>query len=203
MQSFVFTGLAMDTREQILQEALILFSQRGYGAVSMSDIAERVGITKGALYRHYASKQDIFEKIIRRMEEMDRENALRQAVPEGPYAAMAQKYRETSMNRFFAFTEGQFRYWTEQPFPSAFRKLLNIERYHDGKMEKLYEQYLGSGVTAYIEEIFQGKVEGNVHLLALQFYAPILMLMDNPDDALLKAHLDVWRDKFEHKEGTR
>lgn len=193
----------MDTKENILQKALDLFSRRGYEAVSMSDIAGEIGITKGALYRHYASKEEIFQTIIKRMEEMDTENALKLAVPEGPYAVMAEKYKETDMEQFLTFTENEYHYWTEHPFASKFRKMLSIERYHDEAMEKLYQQYLGNGVLSYIEEIFHGKVDGDAHLLALQFYAPVLMLMDSPNDALLKAHLDAWRTRFGKKEGTR
>ena len=52
-----------DTKERILLTALELFSENGYEAVSVSDIAAELGITKGALYRHYRSKRDIFESI--------------------------------------------------------------------------------------------------------------------------------------------
>lgn len=43
----------MNTKEAILLEALKQFSQRGYEAVSMRDIAKQLGITQGALYKHY------------------------------------------------------------------------------------------------------------------------------------------------------
>ena len=42
-----------DTRENILLTALRLFAKNGYEAVSVSDIASEIGITKGALYKHY------------------------------------------------------------------------------------------------------------------------------------------------------
>ena len=57
-----------DTKERIMQTALDMFSCRGYEAVSVSDIAGELGITKGALYRHYKSKRDIFDHIIAHME---------------------------------------------------------------------------------------------------------------------------------------
>ena len=41
------------TKEKILLTALRLFAQDGYEAVSMSKIAGELGITKGALYKHY------------------------------------------------------------------------------------------------------------------------------------------------------
>ena len=44
-----------DTKERILQTALELFAHKGYEAVSVSDIAGALGLTKGALYRHFES----------------------------------------------------------------------------------------------------------------------------------------------------
>ena len=51
--------MAGETKERILNAALALFSQRGYLGTSMSDIANELGMTKGALYKHYTSKQEI------------------------------------------------------------------------------------------------------------------------------------------------
>ena len=48
-----------DTKENILKVALHLFAVNGYEAVSVSMIAEALGMTKGALYKHYKNKQDI------------------------------------------------------------------------------------------------------------------------------------------------
>jgi TetR/AcrR family transcriptional repressor of uid operon len=49
----------MHTSERILLESARLFSLRGYKAVTMREIAARTGITAGALYNHYASKEAI------------------------------------------------------------------------------------------------------------------------------------------------
>lgn len=48
-----------DTRRRILDEAAILFRDRGYDVTTMRAIADRVGITSGALYWHFPSKADI------------------------------------------------------------------------------------------------------------------------------------------------
>ena len=62
------------TKEKILLQALSLFAKRGYDGASMSDIAAPLGITKAALYKHFKSKQEIFDSIIaesnRRYEEV-------------------------------------------------------------------------------------------------------------------------------------
>lgn len=46
-----------DTKQAIERAALSLFAERGYPAVSMREIAERVGIRQGGIYNHFASKQ--------------------------------------------------------------------------------------------------------------------------------------------------
>ena len=51
----------MDTRHRIIDEALTLFSEKGYANVFVADIAERVGIKAPSLYKHYKSKQAIFD----------------------------------------------------------------------------------------------------------------------------------------------
>ena len=58
----------MNTKELILEEALKQFSQKGYDGTSMSDIAKPIGISKAALYKHFESKQQIFDEIIVRSE---------------------------------------------------------------------------------------------------------------------------------------
>ena len=54
----------MKTREKILDEALRLFARRGYDAVSVTEIADAVGIKAPSLYKHYSSKRAIFDSII-------------------------------------------------------------------------------------------------------------------------------------------
>jgi AcrR family transcriptional regulator len=52
------------TRQRILDVALELFAERGYAGTSVADIAKRLGITKAALYYHFAAKSDILEALV-------------------------------------------------------------------------------------------------------------------------------------------
>ena len=72
-----------DTKEKILLTALRLFARDGYEAVSVGQLADALGLTKGALYKHYKSKRDIFDSILRRMEARDAEQAGEHDLPEG------------------------------------------------------------------------------------------------------------------------
>jgi AcrR family transcriptional regulator len=47
------------TRERILETALQLFAERGYAAVSIEEIAQRAGVTKGAVYHWFTDKDDV------------------------------------------------------------------------------------------------------------------------------------------------
>ncbi|GCE29518.1 TetR family transcriptional regulator [Dictyobacter alpinus] len=58
------TNRAHETRQLILQVAQRLFMQQGYSAVSTRDIAAACGITQPALYRHFATKQELYVAVL-------------------------------------------------------------------------------------------------------------------------------------------
>jgi AcrR family transcriptional regulator len=53
-----------DTREKIRSVALELFAEHGYDKTSLREIAERLGVTKAALYYHFKSKEDIVASLV-------------------------------------------------------------------------------------------------------------------------------------------
>ena len=53
-----------DTREYIIDQSFSLFMSRSYEAVSISDISKAIGFTKGALYHHFTSKEELFKAVI-------------------------------------------------------------------------------------------------------------------------------------------
>jgi AcrR family transcriptional regulator len=53
-----------DTRTRIQEVALDLFTEQGYEATSLREIAERLGVTKAALYYHFKTKEDIITSLI-------------------------------------------------------------------------------------------------------------------------------------------
>lgn len=83
-----------NTKEIILQEALKLFSCRGYDAVSVRDIANKINMTQAALYKHYSNKQDIFDCIIKKMEEEQIKKYEELKVPQGDMTQMAKAYQK-------------------------------------------------------------------------------------------------------------
>jgi len=57
-------GRASDTRGRILDAAVSLFGEHGYAGTSVRDIAERLGLTKAALYYHFPSKETILDALL-------------------------------------------------------------------------------------------------------------------------------------------
>ncbi|GAB6065241.1 TetR/AcrR family transcriptional regulator [Aquifex pyrophilus] len=53
-----------DTKEKILESALKLFSKKGFRETTIKDIAKDVGITEGAIYRHFTSKDEIIQELL-------------------------------------------------------------------------------------------------------------------------------------------
>lgn len=52
------------TKEKILQEAYLLFAEKGFKTVTMTDICEKTGLSRGGLYRYYSGTEQIFSEII-------------------------------------------------------------------------------------------------------------------------------------------
>jgi AcrR family transcriptional regulator len=61
-----------ETRGRVLEAALDLFIERGYDKVSLREIAERVGVTKAALYYYFPSKEQLLLTLVEPLEEMRR-----------------------------------------------------------------------------------------------------------------------------------
>lgn len=54
----------MDTKERILKESMDLFSNKGFKAVTVEEIAGRIGIKAPSLYKHYKGKREIFKALL-------------------------------------------------------------------------------------------------------------------------------------------
>ena len=195
------------TKEKILLTALKLFAQDGYEAVSISKISGELGMAKSALYKHYKNKRDIFDSIINRMDELDYERAREYNMPDGNMDEIIKGYREISIDKIRIYTEAQFKHWTEEEFPSLFRRMLTLEQYRNQEMADLYQKYLVSGPIDYMTYLFAGITgkKEEAKQLAIEFYGPIFLmysLYDNKregDDLakMLKKHVDRFSKKMD------
>ena len=194
----------MDTRQRILDEALTLFSEKGYANVFVADIAERVGIKAPSLYKHYKNKQAIFDAIIEEMNRRFLEEAGVLSINGADAAADAEIYKQISEEQLITLGKNLFLYFLRDDYIRRFRKMLTIEQFHDQKLSAAYmKQYVDDPLS------YQGMLLGmmvsagvlqaeNVEIMTLHFYAPIYMLLTICDrdpereaDALktLEAHI--------------
>ena len=193
-----------DTRENILLTALHLFAKNGYEAVSVNDIASEIGITKGALYKHYRNKRDIFDRIVERMYQLDAQRSREYDVPKEKLENDPGAYENVSLESIRNFTLSQFEFWTEDGFASDFRRMLTLEQYRSAEMAELYSGCLTAGPVSYMEDIFREMIkegllrESDPRQLALEFFAPFHLLVNMSDSTedrsglsgLLEAHIE-------------
>ena len=172
-----------NTKEEILLVSLHLFAQDGYEAVSVSQIAGELGITKGALYRHYQSKRDIFDHILACMEQGDGEQAESHDMPQERKEDAPETYQGLSFVDFMAYSQSMFAYWTEDDFASSFRKMLTLEQFRNAEMQELYQQYLVSGPVAYVKDLFESMKFDSALEKAVQFYATMFFFYSMYDGA--------------------
>lgn len=188
----------IDTKEKILLTALRLFARDGYEAVSVSTIAGELGMTKGALYKHYKNKRDIFDSIVERMYRIDAERSAQYDVPADTYDADAEAYKSVAWDSIRSFTTAQFVFWTEDDFASSFRRMLTLEQYRNPEMAELYHSCIVDGPVDYMRSIFGEMTASGVltdvdpELLALEFYSPMFLLIGASDIKQdRKKHLDM------------
>lgn len=140
-------------------------------------------MTKGALYRHYKSKRDIFDCIVERMEQGDSEQAAEYDMPEDDKESMPDQYKTVSLEEFVEYSKSMFAYWTEDDFASSFRKMLTLEQFRNAEMQELYQQYLVSGPVAYVKDLFESMKFDSALEKAVQFYATMFFFYSMYDGA--------------------
>ncbi len=171
------------TKERILLTALALFAQKGYEAVSVSDIAGELGMTKSSLYKHFENKRAIFDSIISEMERLDAVQSESMAMPTGAAADMPENYAGTELENTVIYAKAMLRYWTENPFASAFRRMLTLEQYCNAEQSRLYRQYIADGPVGYMTDVFTAMGIKDSAVKASEFYAPMFLAYTMYDTA--------------------
>ena len=173
----------MDTKHRILDEALTLFSEKGYANVYVSDIAERVGIKAPSLYKHYRNKRAIFDAIIDEMNHRFEQQAQALSISGTDPTADAEVYKNMDEDHLIKLGNDLFRYYLHDSYTKRFRKMLTLEQFQDQELARVYSQQYFDMPLSYQGMLLglmvsQGLlVTGNVPIMTLQFYAPIYMLL--------------------------
>lgn len=174
---------SLSTKERILEEALRLFSQRGFDAVSVEEIAVAVGIKAPSLYKHYKGKQAIFDAIF---EEMQRRYDAQTTAMQLHFSDAGSDDRIFSgitAEELTALVKELVAYSLHDEFVSRFRRLMTIEQFHSPELSALYTERYVTRMLGYHEALFRRLIGrgalrgGDPKIMALQYVSPVLVLL--------------------------
>ena len=164
-----------NTKQEILEAALELFSVQGFEATSVSQIADAVGIRKASLYSHFENKQAILDALVKNVLAQYEEHSIfartdwekdADHLPLTPDAAVQ-------------MVLGQIRYILHDPAISRARKMLVIEQFQNPELAKLQTRQNYTDVMQYftglVTQLIRREVlaEGDPQIMAAQFCLPI------------------------------
>ncbi len=173
----------MDTKRKIIDVALTLFSEKGYGNVYVGQIAEGVGIKAPSLYKHYKSKQDIFEAILEEMRNRYDKQAALLNMTGNDFLLDFRLYTDISEDELVNMGIGLFSFFLHDEYECKFRKMLTIEQFSNNELAELFSQQYFNEPLKYQTGLLQLLIaQGNMknedaNVMALQFFAPIYLLM--------------------------
>ena len=166
--------MSNDTKDRILEAALDIFSRDGYTGANLKDIAGAVGVVKSGFYRHYASKEELWDAVLN---EMERYYAERFGSSENlPAIPQSTDELKTLTLRMLDFTMHD-----EKIIMT--RKILLTEQFRDVRVRALATKHFGAGLEALFAKIFAGMMEngslgrGDSAMLAFTYTAPISALV--------------------------
>ena len=181
-----------NTKDIILFESLKLFADKGYDGVTVRDIAAEVGIKQSSLYKHYKSKQEIFDTLVDTMQFRFRDASTSFQLPNGELREMAKEYATGGNEVLKKISSEIFHFYLKDPYASQFRKMLSIEKYKNQEIDRIYrEVYIDTAISyqaALFEEMInQGFMrQADPEIMALQFFAPIFLLLNKYDGIVEK-----------------
>ena len=198
----------MSTKELILEEALRQFSEKGFAGTSMSEIAKPLGITKAALYKHFESKQQIFDEIIAESENRYAEIFEKLSIhfsggqPDKQDVAV---YSSISIEGLCESVLMFVRFSMNDEYSRQVRRMLTISQFQSAELGEMYTKRYVDAMLKYDERLFEQLIrsgnirQGDPKALAAMFYAPVIMYMGiwdrQPDkakecEAAIKMHIE-------------
>lgn len=172
-----------DTKEIILEKALSLFATHGYHGVFVGQIADEVGIKAPSLYKHFKSKQEIFDAILEEMKTRYQNQSASMQMSGTDAEKDKLLFADISEESLSGMSKGLFLYFLHDDFASNFRKMLTMEQYKSNELAALYTKQYVDNPLAYQSALFSllGEtntlISENTEIMALQFYAPIFLLL--------------------------
>ncbi|WP_167957413.1 TetR/AcrR family transcriptional regulator [Anaerosporobacter faecicola] len=185
----------MTTKERILDESLKLFAIHGFDSVSVRTIAAAVGVRDSALYKHFPSKQAIFDEIVK--QSMER---------------FHQQYEKVDMQHIQPsdlpdMCLQMFDYQTKDPWIKCFRQMLILEQFKNPDMAKRYKEIFIDmpiyGQAEIFAQLMKGEImkKGDPVVLSMELYAPFFLYHTVPEEeeelrSKLKKHVAYFMEAY-------
>ena len=170
--------MSNDTKERILKAALEIFSRDGYAGANLKDIAAAVGVVKSGFYRHYTSKEELWNALL---DEMERYYSERFGSSENPPEI------PKSTDELKMLTQHMLDFTIHDEKVIMTRKILLTEQFRNERVRALATKHFGTGLEALFTKIFAGMMENgslkrdDPGVLAFAYTAPISALVQLGD----------------------
>ncbi|MDO4182829.1 MAG: helix-turn-helix domain-containing protein [Coriobacteriia bacterium] len=170
--------MASDTRERIIWAALDMISERGYDGTNLRDLAASLGLSKSALYRHFSSKEDIWNALT---------DSVEQRYAAGFAAATEGSAAPTSIKEMMQLSLRQIDYTINDPVIIKIRKVLTQEQFRSPRMAHLATKHFYTDLVSLNEGLFKRLMGAGImrtddpHLLAMEYVCPIAELVRTSD----------------------
>ena len=166
--------MAKDTKERILAAALDMFSQNGYAGTNIRELAASLGLVKSGLYKHFKSKEEIWNSLLDKMiAYYDERFGSPEHLPPVP----------DSLESLTAMTMQMVDFTIHDESVIKTRKLLTIEQFRDERAPELATKHFLTGLTDMFTRIFTGMMDKGLlrkddpAMLAFAYLAPISALI--------------------------
>lgn len=190
--------MANHTKERFVDAALTMFSQKGYEGANILELSQALGLTKSAFYKHYASKEEVWNTVLDEMEKYYGKNFAPEGDP-GTLPASGEELRELT-KRLVEFTINDTRV-------VMCRKLIQTEQFRNERVRALATKHFNTMPQAMFTSIFDGMMkngvlrQGDPAMLAFVYSAPIssmVQLCDREPErkAEILKKIDAFTDHF-------
>ncbi len=166
--------MANDTKKRILESALKMFSEKGYDGTNIRELSAELGLSKAAFYKHYESKEEIWQTVIDEMSKYYENNfGSPDKIPVIP----------KTTEEFKALAIRLFNFTVNDKNIIMVRKILLREQFRDETVKKIATEHFNKGLEAIFEKIFTEMIkygsikESNPGLLSFSFVSPVSSLV--------------------------
>ena len=167
-----------NTKQEILEASLDLFSVKGYEATSISQIANAVGIRKASLYSHFENKQAILDALVKDVLDQYAERSIFAKADWDEYDDAEDKSALTP-DAAAQMILGQIRYILHDPHISKARKMLAMEQFRNAELAKLQTKQNYTDVMRYFTGLVKHLIRNGIladddpEIMAAQLCLPI------------------------------